>query len=83
MLAAMAMVLATIVLPATALGKGGGKGRSAAWSDGAAQRKADYVYMEAMRQNALENDDAYFELLRGSRDLDSTDTQPEIGRAHV
>ncbi len=58
MLAAMAMVLATIVLPATALGKGGGKGRSAAWSDGAAQRKADYVYMEAMRQNALENDDA-------------------------
>ena len=78
MLAAMAMVLATIVLPATALGKGGGKGRSAAWSDGAAQRKADYVYMEAMRQNALENDDAYFELLRGSRDLDSTDTQPGL-----
>ena len=53
MLAAMAMVLATIVLPATALGKGGGKGRSAAWSDGAAQRKADYVYMEAIDRKSV------------------------------
>lgn len=39
-------------------------------------RKADYIYMEAIRQNALEHDDAFFELLRRSIELDSTDTQP-------
>ena len=32
--------------------------------DAAAKRKADYYYMEAMRQNALGNKDAYYELLR-------------------
>ena len=38
------------------------------------QRKADYMFMEAARQNAIGADDAYFELLRGAYDLDSTDT---------
>lgn len=77
-MAVLAVVVATMVLPAAALGKGGRKGRHASWSEEAARRKADYIYMEAMRQNVLENDDAFFELLRGSLDLDSTDTQPGL-----
>lgn len=38
------------------------------------QRKADYIFMEAMRQNVLGNDDAYFELLRGAYELDTTES---------
>ena len=55
-----------------------GGDRKEAWSAGADSRKADYIYMEAMRQNALGNDDSFFELLRRSIDLDSTDTQPGL-----
>ena len=74
----MALV-ATIALPGTTFGKGGGKkGQKESWAAGADKRKADYIYMEAMRQNALDNDDGFFELLRRSRDLDSTDTQPGV-----
>lgn len=51
-------------------------GRKASDStDGETARKADYIFMEAMRQNALEHPDAYFELMRRSHDLDSTDTE--------
>ena len=32
------------------------------WGDTDA-RKADYVFMEAMRRHALENEDAYYDLL--------------------
>lgn len=42
--------------------------------EGAAERKADYYYMEAMRQNALGNKDAYYELLRRCHDLDPGNT---------
>lgn len=38
------------------------------------QRKADYIFMEATRQNALGNDDAYFELLQSAYELDTTET---------
>lgn len=44
------------------------------WQEGAAERKADYLFMEAMRQNTLDNDDAFFELLDRSCALDSADT---------
>lgn len=41
----------------TALGK-------SSWNGQADQRRADYIYMEAQRQLAVDNTDAYFELLR-------------------
>ena len=44
------------------------------WLDGADKRKADYLYMEAQRQNALGNQDAYFELLSRAYSLDTADT---------
>lgn len=44
------------------------------WLDDADNRKADYLYMEAQRQNALGNSDAYFELIRRAYMLDSADT---------
>lgn len=42
--------------------------------DGSDSRKADYIFMEAMRQHALEREDAYYELLRRAYELDSTNT---------
>ncbi len=44
------------------------------WDKGAMQRKADYLFMEAMRQNALENGDNYYELMRNAYLLDTTNT---------
>lgn len=38
------------------------------------RRKADYYFMEAMRQNALENKDAYYDLLRRAYSLDRTNS---------
>ena len=38
------------------------------------QRKADYIFMEALKQNALNNDDAYFELMRRAYALEPSDT---------
>lgn len=72
------VMLATVALPSATFGKGGRKGQKETWSSGADKRKADYIYMEAMRQNALDNDDAFFELLRRSHELDTADTQPGI-----
>lgn len=40
------------------------------WGDEARLRKADYIFMEAQRQSALDNEDAYFELLNRSYGLD-------------
>lgn len=56
-------------------------GRRQAWADGADRRKSDYIYMEAMRRNALEQPDAYFELIRQSHLLspDETDVGQELG----
>ena len=65
---------ASILLPASAIGKGK-QPRRESWAANADSRKADYIYMEAMRQNSLGNDDAFFELLQRARGLDSTDTQ--------
>lgn len=65
-----------MILPCAAIGKPSAKGKHERWSDGADRRKADYIFMEAMRQNALGNDDAFFELLRRAHELDPSDTQP-------
>lgn len=79
MITALIALVATIALPAAPMKKTEkGGSRKEAWSAGADSRKADYIYMEAMRQNALGNDDSFFELLRRSIDLDSTDTQPGL-----
>lgn len=48
------------------------------WEAGADKRKSDYMFMEAMRQNALGNDGDHFELLQRAVELDSTDTQPGL-----
>lgn len=42
------------------------------WNKIADKRKAEYVFMEAQRQNAIENEDAYFELLEHAYNLDPT-----------
>ncbi len=68
---AFAIAMLSIALP------GGARGRdNDNWQSGADARKADYLFMEAQRQNALDNDDAYFELLQRSFALDSADTAP-------
>lgn len=45
------------------------------WADNVNKRKADYLFMEAMRQNALENNDAYFELLNASYNLNPEESE--------
>lgn len=44
------------------------------WRDGEQARRADYIFMEAQRQNALENNAAYYELLNRAYRLDTTQT---------
>ena len=44
------------------------------WSEEARKRKADYIYMEALRQNAVDNEDAYYELMNRAYELDSTNS---------
>lgn len=55
-----------------------GKAKTEKWADNADRRKADYIFMEAMRQNALDNNDAFFELLNAANELDSTETAPGL-----
>ncbi len=69
---AVAALGLSIILP----GYARGKGVFGDWQMGADSRKADYLYMEALRQNALDNDAAFFELLDRSCSLDSADTAP-------
>lgn len=49
-------------------------GATVALAETEQQRKADYIFMEASRQNAMGNDDAYFELLRGAYELDPSES---------
>lgn len=44
------------------------------WADDSDKRKADYIFMEAMRQNAIGNEDAYYELLDRAYNLDKSNT---------
>lgn len=71
-------ILAAASLPSSAIGKGKERNKPERWEANADSRKADYIYMEAMRQNSLGNDDAFFELLQRAQGLDSTDTQPGL-----
>lgn len=45
-------------------------------------RKADYVFMEAMRQHALEHEDAYYELLGRAYQLDTTNSEVAFYRGY-
>ena len=71
MAAVMAVAAAgfSLVIPGYARSR-----KTDSWQEGADAGKADYMFMEAMRQNALDNDDAFFELLDRSYALDSAET---------
>lgn len=60
-----AVVIATLMFP-LAMSTGASKVQ---WREDADSRKADYIFMEAQRQNALDNEDAYFELLNRAYEL--------------
>lgn len=78
-LLAAAAIAFLALLPAMSQAKGPRRHRAERWADRADERKADYLYMEAMRQNALEHNDAFFELLRRSHEMaDPSDTQPGL-----
>ena len=47
------------------------------WDVEATTRKADFIYLEALRQNMLSNDDAAYELVSRSYDMHPTD--PYVG----
>lgn len=51
------------------------------WDEVARQRKSDYIYMEALRRNALGDEDCQYELVKRVAELDSSDTfvQHEFG----
>ena len=69
------MLLAAIALwPASAAGGGKNKPQRTSWEAGADARKADFYFMEAQRQNSLDHDDAFFDLMNAAWCLDSTDT---------
>lgn len=72
----IAMMALLMLLPCALAGKGNSRGKSEKWADGADRRKADYIFMEAMRRNATDSDGEYFELLRRAVELDSSDTHP-------
>ena len=46
----------------------------ARWDDEARHRKAEYIYGEAQRQNALGNSGATYELYKRAYELDSTNS---------
>lgn len=76
-LAAVLGVISAAFLPAFARGDKS-RGKARVWADGADARKADYYFMEALRQNSQERDDAFFDLLSASWALDSADTAPGL-----
>lgn len=70
------LVVTAFVAPIAVTGYSAPKGkeRPEKWSDNANRRKADLYFMEAQRQNLLENDDAFFDLISAAWDLDSSDS---------
>lgn len=69
--------LAVFCLPVA--GHSARKSEAGAMAD---SRKADYVFMEAMRQHALENEDAYYELLGRAYELDTTNSEVAFYRGY-
>ena len=61
----LAILLSVAVVPATAKKRDNSAENS---------RKAEYIYMEALRKNALDSGDAYFELLNRAHLLDPENT---------
>lgn len=61
--------LLVLVLPLAVVGYGRDR-----WREDAEKRRADYIYMEAQRQLSLDNNDAYFELLREAYKLNPAET---------
>lgn len=68
------IALATITLAIVACSAIGGRKGKTKWEDGASERMADYMYMEALRQNAIDSPSNYFELLDQSYKLDSAES---------
>lgn len=68
------ILLTSFVAVATAASAFVGSARSK-WDDEARRRKIDFLYMEAERQSALDNNEAQFELYRRAYEMDTTDTQ--------
>ncbi len=55
---AFAVLLAVVALSGVTA-----SGKDSSWKNGESRRRADYIFMEAMRRNALEEPDSYFELI--------------------
>lgn len=70
-IAAILLTVLSAAIPSPGKGKRGSRDLAA---QAERQRKADYIFMEALRRNAAGEDDSYFELLKGATELDSTDT---------
>ncbi|MBD5214106.1 MAG: tetratricopeptide repeat protein [Bacteroidales bacterium] len=50
------------------------KGHKATWQEGADARKSDYIFMEAQRYKASDQNDAYYALMKAAYELASEET---------
>lgn len=62
-----ALLLMSVAATLIAAGK-------SAWRDGADSRRADYIFLEAQRQLALDHTDAYYELIRRAYELNPSES---------
>ncbi len=70
----MKRYFAIAVLSVLAVGVMMAKGRRTTWQDEADARKADYIFMEAQRYKAAEQNDAYYALLKAAYGLTPEET---------
>lgn len=68
----VAVLLAMVIV---AVAAADARTSSSTWDDAARQRKSDYIFMEGMRRNAIDEQDSYYELLNRAHELDTADTQ--------
>ncbi len=54
------------------------KKKAPAQSDNSDELKADYIFMEALRQNSANNEDAYYDLLRRAHELNPNESDIEF-----
>ena len=50
------------------------KGHRSSWQDEADARKADYIFLEAQRYKAAEQNDAYYALMKAAYELSPEET---------
>lgn len=62
-----ALLFMSVVATAIASGK-------SSWKDGADNRRADYIFLEAQRQLALDRTDAYYEFIRRAYELNPSES---------